>query len=34
MIDMVHQHIIPLTGYEPKRNYSTEDLKRRAAKGI
>jgi 2-oxoisovalerate dehydrogenase E1 component len=34
ILDAVHQHIMPLTGYEPKRDNSTEDLKRRAAQGI
>ncbi len=34
ILDVVHQHIIPLKGYEPKRDYSEEDLKRRTAQGI
>lgn len=34
ILDVVHQHIIPLKGYEPKRDYSEQDLKRRTARGI
>jgi len=34
ILDVVHQHIIPLKGYTPVRDYSEEDLKRRSAQGI
>ncbi|UCD49018.1 MAG: hypothetical protein JSW27_15965 [Phycisphaerales bacterium] len=34
ILDVVHQHIIPLAGYQSRRDYSEEDLKRRAAQGI
>jgi 2-oxoisovalerate dehydrogenase E1 component len=34
ILDVVHQHIIPLEGYEPRRDYSDEDIKRRTAAGI
>lgn len=34
MLDVVHQHIIPLAGYEPQRDYSNEDMMRRSAEGI
>jgi 2-oxoisovalerate dehydrogenase E1 component len=34
ILDAVHQHIMPLKGYQPQRDCSTEDLKRRAAQGI
>jgi 2-oxoisovalerate dehydrogenase E1 component len=34
ILDVVHQHIIPLDGYEPQRDYSNEDLMRRSAQGI
>jgi 2-oxoisovalerate dehydrogenase E1 component len=34
MIDAVHEHIIPLTGYSPRRECSTSDLKRRSAWGV
>ncbi len=34
ILDVVHQHIIPLDGYQPKRDYSGEGLKRRASGGI
>jgi 2-oxoisovalerate dehydrogenase E1 component len=34
ILDVVHQHIIPLEGYDPKRDYSNEDMIRRSAKGV
>ena len=34
ILDVVHQHIIPLADYEPKRDCSAEDLLRRSARGI
>ncbi len=34
ILDVVHQHIIPLEGYTLSRDYSNEDLMRRSAKGI
>lgn len=34
MLDAVHQHIMPLAGYEPRRDCSNEDLMRRSSKGI
>ena len=34
ILDVVHQHIIPLKGYQPQRDYSEADLKRRTTLGI
>jgi 2-oxoisovalerate dehydrogenase E1 component len=34
ILDVVHQHIIPLKGYTPARDYSNEDMMRRSAEGI
>ena len=34
ILDVVNEHIIPLKGYTPKRDYSTEDLMRRSAEGV
>jgi 2-oxoisovalerate dehydrogenase E1 component len=34
ILDVVHQHILPLDGYEPQRDYSNEDMMRRSAKGV
>ncbi len=34
ILDVVHQHIIPLDGYKPRRDYSNEDLLRRSAQGV
>ncbi len=34
ILDTVHQHIMPLNEYEPKRDCSNEDLKRRSAQGL
>ncbi len=34
IIDAVHEHIAPLTGYTPTGRCSVEDLKRRSAEGI
>jgi 2-oxoisovalerate dehydrogenase E1 component len=34
ILDVVHQHIIPLEGYTPKRDCSNEDMMRRSSKGI
>ena len=34
MLDVVHQQIVRLNGYEPRRDYSNEETMRRTAKGI
>ncbi len=34
ILDVVHQHIIPLEGYEARRDYSAEEVLRRTARGI
>jgi 2-oxoisovalerate dehydrogenase E1 component len=34
ILDVVHQQIIPLDGYEPRRDYSNEDTMRRSAQGV
>jgi 2-oxoisovalerate dehydrogenase E1 component len=34
ILDVVHQHILPLDGYKPQRDYSNEDLLRRSAQGV
>jgi 2-oxoisovalerate dehydrogenase E1 component len=34
ILDVVHQHIIPLKGYSPQRDYSNEDMMRRSVEGI
>jgi 2-oxoisovalerate dehydrogenase E1 component len=34
MLDVVHEHILPLKGYQPRRDYANEDLLRRSAQGI
>ncbi|MBL7188912.1 MAG: dehydrogenase [Phycisphaerae bacterium] len=34
ILDVVHEHIIPLEGYEMKRDCSNKDMMRRSAKGI
>jgi 2-oxoisovalerate dehydrogenase E1 component len=34
ILDVVHQQILPLDGYTPRRDYSNEDLIRRSAEGL
>jgi 2-oxoisovalerate dehydrogenase E1 component len=34
ILDTVHQHLVPLKGYIPKRDCSNEDLMRRSAQGV
>jgi 2-oxoisovalerate dehydrogenase E1 component len=33
-LDVVHEHLLPLAGYTPRRRCDVEDLRRRSAKGL